>query len=139
MVNKRGWIRIVEASIAVMIIFSVIIFVTQKRQTQSEQNFSENLQSLLEEVAKNATLRENIIKNPNTNEVEIMIKNFLATRMDSSYLAYDIRVCPTNDVCGLSKYPDTKGDIYSEERVVSSTLSAASLSPKKVKIFMWFK
>jgi hypothetical protein len=139
MVNKRGWLRIVEASVAILIILSVILVVAQKKSTLSENDLSETITPMLEEIAKNATLREQIIANNNVAS-ENTLREFVSRRISNNGLGYNVRVCGYRDMCALGKYPeDAKGDIYSGSRIISSALNAPQLQPKKVEIFLWFK
>jgi hypothetical protein len=139
MVNKKGWLRIVEASVAILIILSVILVVAQRKSVPSGDDLSNTITPLLEEIAKNTTLREKIIASDNKAS-ESAITEFLSRRIYNQGIGYNVRVCGYRDLCALEKYPeDAKGDIYSGSRIISSALGASELQPKKVEIFLWFR
>jgi len=145
MVNKKGIIRIIEASIAVLIIFGVLLVLAVNRARVVEQDLSEDLPPLLDEIAKNSTLRGKIVGINEDIEgnldpsgvglVESEIENFLSDKIRKPF-RYKVRVCSTGDVCGLEQYP-TGASIFAAERIVSSTLRI--YGPKKVKIFVWLE
>jgi hypothetical protein len=99
---------------------------------------------ILEEIAKNATLREVVLNEAiPLNDREQILKTFLGTRLQGAYLGYDIRICEPEDACGLASYPeDASGGVYAEGRVISSALEIVEtrgINPKKIKIFLWIK
>ena len=57
MVNKKGWIRIVEASIAILLIFGVILLISNGTREQKERDLTDILPVILEEMSKNQILR----------------------------------------------------------------------------------
>lgn len=132
MVNDRGWIRIVEASIAIMIILGVLISVRSVTNQNSSEDLSEKITPLLEEIASNHTLREIVVREGTDAEGEII--SFLNTKVTNPSINYTVRVCPIEDaICPLERYPSQ--EVFVQERVISSVLG--DVSPKRVKIFMW--
>ena len=141
MVNKKGIIRILEASAAMLIIFIVILTFSMTRKASTERDLSERITPLLEEIAKNNTMRDEIVKydsitNPEANE---SIATFLKSRITEKNLGYEFRICEIGDICGMiSGYPkDITGNVYAGSRIISSSLEVAT--PKRVSIFLWFK
>ncbi len=137
MVNKRGWIRIVEASISILIIFAVILSLYQGRRVSSQSDLSDSITPLLEEIAKNNSLRDEIItKGENANQ---SIRQFVSSRIREPNINYTVRVCEMNEVCGIVDYPiDISGNVYAGSRLISASLKAGAQS-KKVAIFLWLK
>lgn len=133
MVGKRGIIRIVEATIAMLIIIGVVIVVVANRNARQETDISSMLPPLLAEISRNASLREIIVSNPSNGEQEVL--SFLSARIRNPAFSYSARICGPDEICGLENYPKTAREIYSDERIISSTLQ--SYGPKKVKIFLW--
>ena len=137
MKNKRGIVRIIEAIIAILIIAGVVLTLAVNRRIGGEKDLSETLPPLLEEIAKNAELREKIIIWGTGAEAELKV--FLAKRIKNPNLNYVIKVCKPDEVCSLEAYPDdAKGDIFAAERIISTALGAG-FSPKKIKLFLWRK
>lgn len=136
--NKKGWIRIIEASIAVLIILSALIIVSQIRQAKSEKDISESISPMLEEIAKNTVMREQIITDTDdSDEAEEMIRQFIGLKLKNQNIGYNVTICESDKVCGLGKYPTgLEGNMYAGSRIISSIL-ATNDSPKKVTLFLW--
>jgi len=126
--DKKGWIRIAEAFIAVTLIASVLVVLYVKTvQIPQEREDLYNLQkTILDEIAANPGLRNYVLVNDSEK-----INSFVKDRVPIAF-NFTVRICQTNDVCGLQFY---EKEIYSSERIVSANLTA--YEPKKVKIFMW--
>ena len=130
-VNKKGWMRIVEATLAALIVLSVLFVMYTKNTTSSPPDLSAQARMILEEIGANSTLRNHVLSN-NPDPINQMI----AQRLTGSLL-FEISICGVRDVCGKSTY--TPGDIYSAERVISATVEHPTFAPKKVRIFIWRK
>ena len=120
--------RIIEASIAIIIIMSVLFVIYTRDKIESKPDLSEKARDILEEISRNSSLRNAILK-----ENKGVIENFVSSKIPENYLAYEVRICEVDNVCGKSNY--TSVNIYVGERVISSNLT--SFQPKKVKIFIW--
>ena len=135
--NKKGIVRIIEAIIAILIISGVVLTLVVNRKVGGEQDLSETLPPLLEEIAKNVELRIMIVKSGES--AESKLTTFLAERIKNPNLNYTIKVCEPEEVCALEIYPeDAKGDIFAAERIISTAL-VTGFNPKKVKLFLWRK
>ncbi len=141
MVNKKAWIRIVEASIAIMIILAVILTVSQTKKRTAENDLSNVITPILDEIAKNVTFREAVINDNNASySAEEMLIEFLRNKIKNPGIGYGLKICAYMEACGLEAYPaDARGSIYAEERVISSTLTSQGCGPRKVVIFLWLK
>ena len=104
---------------------------------RDESDLSKMISPLLEEVAKNNTIREEIIADPlNANNT---VMNFLRFRIKQPNIVYAVRICEIEDICGLSSYPTSiSGNIYAGSRVISSGLIGGA-QPKRVSIFLWIE
>ncbi len=126
--NKKGWLRIAEAFIAILlisVIFSAVY--SQQKIKKSNINILTIEDGLLNEIANNKQLREEIIKNEAGNATR-----FVGERV--SGLNFAIKICEVEDICTLNSYVP---EVYARERIISSTL--IQYSPKKIKLFMWEK
>jgi hypothetical protein len=137
MVNKRGVLRIVEATIAVLIILVSIVFLASKREIPENRDVGLVVPSLMDEIAKNLTFREDLAKGNNEEILEKEIELSLKKRLDSPIVNVSVKICNLTEVCFLEPYPDTDEDIFSSERVISGSVKNETIKPKKVKIFMW--
>jgi hypothetical protein len=142
--NRRGFLKIVEATIAILIIFGALLIISSPREVQKPKDLTETLPPLLEEVAKNQTLRTKIVKDYDVNNqgasgnepIINEIVNFLKPRVANPAFNFTIRVCSLEDRCALVPYPDV-GEVYVSERVISSVIGESNFNPKKIKIFLW--
>ena len=132
MKNKKAWLRIVEAVLAILIILSTLLIVTSKQTTNS--NLSEEISDIqtdiLNIVSKNSTLRQYVI-NENTEELKTIINLLLPDSFN-----FAIKICPVSDICQSTETPKDK-PVYSKEVLVTSTLE--EYSPKKLRFFVWVK
>lgn len=147
--NKKGIFRIIEATIAVLIVLGTILAVSSNHKTISEkEDFSKILRDVLDEIAKNVDLRKEIVEDTSPfSTAEDHIKAILENKIPYPNIGKDVVICDINqqDDCALSSYPSNAiGAVYSEERVVSSALNAQPstpnappFKPKIVKIYIW--
>lgn len=138
MVNKKGILRIVEASIAILIIIAVVISLSLSKRAAVEKDLSETISPLLEEIAKNNSMRDEIINNPV--RAEVQIQNFLAERIKEPNIGYNVTICDIGGLCNLSYPGMVSGSVYAGSRVISSSLEGAgAATPKRVSLFLWIK
>jgi hypothetical protein len=138
MVNKRGFLRIVEASIAVLIVLGVILFVSFDTE-KVEGDLSDRIPPILDEIAKDVDLREKLWNDEAGSLVDMEV--IVADRLGTQAIGYAVVICPDiNSLCGgLGSYPqDAAGSIFSAEGVISTNLESAT-QPKKIKIYLWRK
>lgn len=144
MKNRRGWIEIVEAFVAVLLIAGVILVVLNKGylpKTDISGSVYETELSVLREIQTNSTLRITIVSVPEPMPVSwedsrfpTEVKNKIIARTPN-YLSCVGRICRMNETCSLE---ESKGkDIYSQSVVISSTLQ--ELSYRQLNIFCWMK
>ena len=130
--NNKGWIRIVEAFIAILLILGVLIMLYN--QNISKPKESERLYTLektiLDEIAFQNNLRALVLENKETE-----LRTFVDTRVPDNF-NFDIKICPPEEVCNLDTYHD---GTFATEKIISVNLNSPDLSPKKVKIFIWPK
>ena len=124
--DKKGFLRIVEASVAILIIAGVLFLFFTNSSAQTEPNLSEMARDILEEMSKNTSLRENIINSEDGNVID-----FVNSRVPG-YLEFELRICGIGGACGIEYIP---GNVYSAERIISSTINTPG--PKKVRLFIW--
>ena len=125
--NKKGIIKIIEASIAILIVASILFINYNKEIVSETPDYSENARDILEELANNVSLRGEVLDNGN-------VDSFIDSKLPT-HLNYEVRICDVNAACGISSLPN--GDVYSAERIISSNLD--TYNPKKVRLFLWEK
>jgi len=127
--GKRGWIRIVEAFIAIVLIMTVMLgMYSSKPAKNNSEEIEKIMDATLDEIANNNQLRQDVLDNRQEN-----ITLFIKERIPP-ILNFTVRICDLNDICNLDAY---KPDVYAKERIISSTLH--EYDPKKIKIFVWEK
>lgn len=126
--NKKGWIKIVEAFIAIILIASILLTIYAKPQRISNEEILKIEDSLLNEISQNEILRRDVMNSSNES-----IASFIQSRIPGN-LNFIVKICSVDDVCGLDLY---RKEVYSRERIISSSLQ--EYEPKKLKIFMWEK
>lgn len=127
--NKRGFLRILEASIAIVIIFGVlfVFFNQQQARTVEQEDLSERARDILDEIAKDTSLRDAVLNNGNQT-----VHDFISSRIPEAHLDFRFRICGVTDACGIEYI---SGNVYSAERTISSTIS--ELGPDKIRLFIF--
>lgn len=127
--NEKGWIRIVEAFMAVLLVAGVMLAVYSKQAITAEnEEIIKTMSAILDEVVNDNQLRTDILSNTTIN-VEAFVKERIPSVMD-----FKVRICEINAICGLDVYHE---NTYARERIVSSILQ--KYDAKKLKLFLWEK
>ncbi len=133
--NKKGFIRILEAIFAIMLIMgAVLIIISNNLQTSdiSEEAY-EKQRYILEIISNNESMRNEIIKEGNLGKTNEFIKK----TMPSSW-KYSVCVTSVDKICspGVGKVPDDK-ELYVSETIISSSLEIDYTASKKLRLFVW--
>lgn len=135
--NKKGFLRIIEAIIAIVLIMGVLFTFYIKNRVQEEPDLSERARDILEEISKNAILRGEILNyNVTSDPLDPIPDNVNASvimRIPENYLTHEFKICEVLDVCGKSEY--FAGNVYTGERIISSNIT--NIDTKKIKLFIW--
>ena len=131
--NKKGFIRILEAIFAIMLIMgAVLIIISNNLQTSdiSEEAY-EKQRYILEIISNNESMRNEIISPDGdlgkTNE-------FIKKTMPSSW-KYSVCVTSVDKICSPD-VPDDK-ELYVSETIISSSLKKDYTASKKLRLFVW--
>jgi len=132
--NKKGMLRIVEATIAILLVFGFLIVVQARNREIVNVDFSENIYDLLEEISKDISLRDSVFLNGEGVVSEGVLYDFVSERLPS-YLNFEIRICNEIDkICSMDNYID--GEVYSGQRVLVQSVNGLN-DPLKLSIFAW--
>jgi len=132
MSNKRGWIRIFEAVIAILLLLGFVMFIIN-RQTE-KVDFSGSVHTLLstvlDEASGNLNIREAVFEKDNATVI-----NFISSRLPAG-LNFTINICNATGPCLL---PIIKPgvEIYADDLLISTNL--VSYAPTKLAIFAWIE
>ena len=142
--NNRGWIRILEATIAVMIVAGVlvVIYAGQVSRGMAPADYFHSLQrQILTDVSSSSDLRLLVLSGD-----EVGLGVFVADKIPDAFGHY-LRICVLGDVTDFCKINDVgvvaeikDKDVFVEEIIVSADLgdgSNSEYSPKKVRLFVW--
>jgi hypothetical protein len=123
--NRRGWIKILEAFIGIMLLFGIVLFLNVRKNAQD--NYISDLQkNILDKVSLQDDLRDAVLK-----EDKGKIEDFIRKELPNS-LEFKIKICSLNDLC----YESISGkNVFVREKVIISNLKI--YSPKKVRFFAW--
>ena len=143
--QKRAWIKVVEAVVAVLIILGVILLILNRGSIQKE-DVSEKVYKaeylILREIELNESLREEILNASylpvdwlafGTNGLGGVQSKIIEKTPD--YLGCEGRVCLLNQTCVIDRYQDR--DVYTKTISITSTLNSYSL--RQLKLFCWIK
>jgi len=143
MKNKRGWITILEATIAVMLVSGVLVVVYVRQGTDDSpvQDYIFSLQrQILSDISARSDLRTFVLE-----ENETALNVFVGSKVPSAY-RYSLKVCrleSDTDFCRLNTtevIETREKDLFAEEIVVSSELGNGTnplYEPMKVRLFIW--
>jgi hypothetical protein len=130
--NKKAWLRILEAVIAITLIVGTIIYIMSTNAPRKDISSSvyEKEKYILELISNNNTLRGDIISNKYYN-VNSTVRSLIPATWD-----FDTKICTLEDICNKLDIPIEK-DIYASEVVVAS--NETKYDPKKLRLFIWMK
>jgi hypothetical protein len=133
--NKKGFLRIVEATISIILIMGVLFVFFNQTQAIKEPDYSEKARNILEEISRDSSLRNEILLYDTDigGPIPINVDDFVDQKIFENFLEYEVRICEVDTACGKSEY--TPGNVFSAERSISSTLD--SLGPIKIRLFIW--
>ena len=134
--NRRGWIKIVEAFIGIMLVTIIFLIVLNKGFENKDDDFSRIHEAeivILREIQLDNELRNSVL------DVDPVGGGLSWTGFPNekvpNYLVCEAKICNIGDLCVLNDPLQT--DIYSESVIISATLT--EFDPKQLKLFCWKK
>ena len=142
--GKKGFLRILEAFIAIALIAGVMsfLYINQIQKNSQESTINDLIRIVLEKISSEPALRNAVLNaNPDEiNKINTEIEKFIPP---SGELQFHFNICNIQEICscglgisGGDDCPEDK-DIYSDEVSVSVTLDSNSVSPKVLRLFVW--
>ena len=154
--NKQGFIKTVEAIIAVLIIFIFIYYVTPKSSDNKDTSDIKKLQEeILKGISENEIYRGCIVTCPNeitctikgnehpgfnspectTNDIPTAMQTFIEKSLTPKFQTnYQLVIC-TQGSCGS---PPEKDTVYTSAVIVTSSLKTTPpYNPKVVRLYLW--
>ncbi len=134
--NKKGWIKIVEAFIAILLVAGVLLFVINRgyigKTDISERVYQAQL-SILREIELNDTLRTEILSAPLDGDVPDEVINKINERKPD-YLTCTSKICKMDVICESDETPLDK-DIYAQPVAIAA--EGSTFNPRQLKLFCW--
>jgi len=129
--NKRGWIRIFEAVIAIVILMGFAAFIIGKQVEKPDFSGSVHalLSTVLEEASGNLAVRQAVFEKNYTH-----ISNFISSRLPSG-LNFTINICNSTGQCPAKVRQGV--EIYADDILISTNLT--SYEPAKLALFAWIE
>jgi hypothetical protein len=140
--NKRGWIRVIEAFVAVLLITGVLLVFLNKRYISgddgSEKIYGEE-STILREIQVEDSLRGEILNQSLSlptewNNMPLGVKNRIEIQTPN-YLKCEGKICEISDDCLHTLTSDES--IYAKSVIISSNNSL--YNPRQLKLFCWKK
>ena len=146
MVNKRGWLRIVEAFVSILIVFGTVMTISMTNRESADGSLCATLTPLLEEIAQKENLRIAVLNNDVTS-----INTFLQERIKNPSIQPEVKICkaciegvactPEENLCTHSQSGIDYDEICAGERVISDSATIGEAGrvyePQKLKIFLF--
>ena len=141
MKNKKGWIKIVEAFIAIMLVMAVVLIVINRQESQVgdfSSKFREIEISILREIQLNSTMREEILATNGDitlvgSSSEAPITQAKIEEETPENILCQGKICNPQGPCLLGSTQDTS--VYAEQVLITSTLETSK--PRMLKLFCW--
>lgn len=147
MKNNKGWIRVVEVFMAIILIAGVLVFIISQKSFE-EKDFSSEIYAkedfILKKIQLNDALRTEIVSYNGDVPISSLEEGFppLTLEKINSEISSDIecytQLCEINTGCFATEIQeDVNKNIYS--KAVSIFTNAHLYNPKQIKLFCWQK
>jgi len=138
--NKRGWIKIMEAFISILLIVAVALIIINKgysgRRDLSPEVYALEI-SMIREIQLNNSLRKEILEIASLPANGTDIPANVTTKINAltpNYLTCEAKVCNLNSVCNLA-LPSATGNVYVKTGFIAGNLNI--YAPRKINMFCW--
>ena len=144
--NKRGWIKIAEAFVAILLLAGIVLFVISQRNDDNASDISASVQdaeiSILRSIELNNTLRAEVLATNGEVEWAAFPSQAPSTKIEienkiPSYLDCAAKICNAQGECVFSGSGTQNKNIYAESVMITSTLN--TFKPRLLKLFCWEK
>ena len=144
--NKRGWIRIVEVFVSIVLLTSVLLVVSTKNSSKDielQEQISNKEVAILQDIELNNQMRSEILGVAQEN-LPLEWEEFGSSLQDITArintlvpkdLECQAKLCLLSDICMTNWSP--KGDVYAKSVVISADLN--NYSPRQLKLFCTLK
>lgn len=135
--NKKGWIKVVEAFIAIMMLLAIVFVIINNNDLRTEDKYhmENRAAEILRSIQFNDSLRAMILSETNfsRDSIDPGFPLDIAKYANNSLagtLCY-LRICNSTSLCDTTREFDD--EIYAKEILITSDLT--EYNPRKLKIF----
>jgi len=130
--DRKAWLRIVEAFLAIIIILGavLVIMVKQEPKTDISESVYERQGQILEIISKNSELRNDILIGK-TDAIDSAVLELVPGNWN-----YSMNICNITLICP-NPVEVHETEVYSREKMITSNLT--KYAPKKLRFFVWMK
>ncbi|MBD3252896.1 hypothetical protein GF386_04145 [Candidatus Pacearchaeota archaeon] len=132
MKNKKAWLRIIEAFLAILLIIGAVLVVMSRQESGPDisKEIHDRQRYILKIVSQDDHLRQKILSEENQ-EVNLLISQMIPTNWN-----FSTNICNVTEAC---PNPETivKKQIFTEEILITTDLS--EYQPKKLRFFVWLR
>jgi hypothetical protein len=138
MKNRKGWIKIVEAFIAIIFLMAVILVVIARQDNQRVDlslGFRNTEISILREIETNNTFRDEILGTTGSLELSSFpakTKAKIESRIPINLIC-TAKICEPSGPCVLSNSQEQ--NVYVEQVMITS--NSEGFGPRMLKLFCW--
>lgn len=134
MKNKRGWIRIVEAVAAIMLLAGVLLVFAARSNPKPDTSatFNSLERVILDDISTNEAMREEILKS-DIERNNTKIQDFIRIRLPSG-ISFNYSICNAADTCFNLAVP-TNINVYADDILIG----ALNGDNKKFVLFLWIE
>lgn len=135
MKNKKGYIRILEAGLAAILLLGFIFVVSipnYVKKTSLEDEVYKSITSVLDEIERDSALRAFVLQDNEAGEAALT--SFAGARLGERQLFSAVAVCGIQEFCQPAGLPPEK-DVFARERVITD----GAQNVKKVALYAWTK
>ena len=138
----RGYIKIIEAVVALILISAALLIVLNKNpdgNDVSQRVYSDQL-TILRSIQTDDDLRNEILEIQelpvefDSEKFPQEVKNKI-TGIQPDYLECSAKICVLDEICEMSEYKE--GDVYVQS--VGITATEDLYNPRQLKLFCWIK
>lgn len=137
--SKKGWIRIVEAFVAILLIAAALLMTINRGALEKDNTIDhiyEYETSILRGIELNQGLRNEILNLDNVpvewNDFPENVRNEIVNKIPA-YLNCEGQICDIDDDCFIDDLPQK--DIYVRSTIISANLEI--YNPRQLKLFCW--
>ena len=140
--NKKGWIKIVEAFIAILMIVSVLTIIVMKDLVIKDDGYDRIYEEefyILQKIQLNSSLRQDIlgatpipIESTNLNFPFEKDSIFASTALKTFNCSF--KICVPNEECVLGNSP-AEQEVFGKSIIINSNLTV--YNPRELALFCW--